>query len=76
MANEAFAEEEERRQTWIEHYVNSGELDKARELGWNGLALPSKAQDDAVPQWKQHEIDQKTEQEAAIPSMMDLDRLL
>ena len=76
MAQEAFAEEEERRQTWIEHYVNSGEHDKARELGWNGLALPSQVQDAAVPQWKQHEIDQKTEQEAAIPSMMDLDRLL
>ncbi len=76
LVDEAFAEEEERRQTWIEHYVNSGEHDKARELGWNGLALPSKVQDDAVPQWKQHEIDQKTEEDAAVPSMMDLDRLL
>jgi hypothetical protein len=74
--DDAFTEEEERRQTWIEHYVNAGELDKARELGWNGLALPSKVQGDAVPQWKQHEIDQQTEEEAAIPSMMDLDRLL
>ena len=76
LVNEAFAEEEERRQTWIEHYVNAGEHDKARELGWNGLALPSKVQDAAVPQWKQHEIDQKTEEDAAVPSMMDLDRLL
>ena len=41
LTNDAFAEEEERRQTWIEHYVNQGDLEKARELGWNGLALPS-----------------------------------
>jgi len=76
LADDAFAEEEGRRQTWIEHYVNEGDLDKARELGWNGLALPSQVQDAAVPKWKQHEIDKKTEQDAAIPSMMDLDRLL
>ena len=75
LINDAFAEEEERRQTWIEHYVNQGELDKARELGWNGLALPSQAQDAAIPQWKQHEVDQQTQQDAAIPSMLDLDKL-
>jgi hypothetical protein len=75
LTNDAFAEEEERRQTWIEHYVNQGELEKARELGWNGLALPSQVQDAAIPQWKQHETDQQTQQDAAIPTMLDLDNL-
>ena len=75
LTNDAFAEEEERRQTWIEHYVSQGELDKARELGWNGLALPSQVQDAAIPQWKQHEVDQQTQQDAAIPTMLDLDNL-
>lgn len=75
LVNDAFAEEEGRRQTWVEHYVNQGELDKARELGWNGLALPSQTQEAAVPQWKQHEINQQTQQDAAIPTMPDLDNL-
>jgi len=75
LIDDAFAEEEGRRQTWVEHYVNTGELDKARELGWNGLALPSQVQEAAVPQWKQHEMDQQTQQDAAIPTMLDLDRL-
>jgi cell division septation protein DedD len=75
LVDDAFAEEEDRRQTWVEHYVNTGELDKARELGWNGLALPSQVQEAAVPQWKQHEIDQQTQQDAATPSMLDLDNL-
>ena len=75
LVDDAFADEEQRRQTWVEHYVNQGELDKARELGWNGLALPSQAQEVAVPQWKQHEINQQTQQDAAIPTMMDLDNL-
>jgi len=75
LVDDAFAEEEGRRQTWVEHYVNQGELDKARELGWNGLALPSQTQEAAVPQWKQHELNQQTQQDAAIPTMLDLDHL-
>ena len=75
LVDDAFAEEEGRRQTWVEHYVNQGELDKARELGWNGLALPSQTQEAAVPQWKQHEINQQTQQDAAVPTMLDLDNL-
>jgi hypothetical protein len=75
LVDDAFAEEEERRQTWVEHYVNQGELDKARELGWNGLALPSQTQEAAVPQWKQHEANQQIQQDAAVPTMLDLDNL-
>jgi len=39
------------------------------------LALPSQVQEAAVPQWKQHEMDQQTQQDAAIPTMLDLDHL-
>ena len=65
--NMAFSEEEERRQAWIEHYVAAGELDEARALGWSEPA--------AVPQWKQHEMQEQAATQAAIPTMFDLDQL-
>jgi hypothetical protein len=37
--------------------------------------LPSQIQEAAIPQWKQHEIDQRTQQDAATPTMLDLDNL-
>jgi hypothetical protein len=65
--NMAFSEEEERREAWIEHYVAAGELDEARSLGWVEPA--------AVPQWKQHEMQEEAATQAAIPTMFDLDQL-
>ena len=65
--NMAFSEEEERREAWIEHYVAAGQLDEARALGWVEPA--------AVPQWKQHEMEQEAATQAAIPTMLDLDQL-
>ena len=66
MTNVAFDEEEERRQEWIDHYISTGELDKARQLGWS---------EEEMPHWKQHEIQQQAETQAAIPTMMDLENL-
>ena len=65
--NLAFSEEEERRLAWIDHYVAAGQLDEARALGWEEPA--------ALPQWKQHEMAEQAATQAAIPSMMDLDKL-
>ena len=65
--NLAFSEEEERRLAWIEHYVAAGQLDEARALGWEEPA--------ALPQWKQHEMAEQAATQAAIPTMMDLDKL-
>jgi len=65
--NLAFSEEEERRLAWIDHYVAAGELDEARALGWVEPA--------EVPQWKQHEMQEAAATQAAIPTMMDLDKL-
>ena len=58
-------DEEERREQWIAHYVASGELDKARELGWVDPA--------SMPAWKQHELQQQEQLQASIPTMLDLD---
>ena len=70
MVNSAFSEEDERRTAWIDYYVTNGQLDEARALGWVG--------DDAaeLPQWKQYEIQQQQEKDAAIPKMFDLDDIL
>ena len=65
MMNESFAEEEERRQAWIQHYVSQGNYAEARALGWEGT--------EGLPEWKQHELQQQAAAEAAIPTMMDLD---
>ena len=60
-------DEEMRRLEWIDFYVQEGDLDKARELGWTGAEV--------VPQWKQYEMEQQAVQEAAIPGMLSLDDL-
>ena len=60
-------DEEQRRLEWVEFYVDEGDLDKARELGWTGP--------EAVPQWKQYEMDQQAVQESSIPNMLSLDDL-
>jgi len=64
MTNAAFDEEEQRREEWVDYYLSTGDLEKARELGWS---------DAEMPQWKQHEIQQQAETQAAIPTMMSLD---
>ena len=71
MMNSAFSdEEEERRTAWIDYYVANGQLEEARALGWVG-------QDPAeLPQWKQFEIQQQQEQDAAIPNMVNLEDIL
>jgi len=66
MTNSAFEEEEQRREEWIQYYISTGDLDKARQLGWSDAELP---------QWKQHEIQQQADTQAAIPTMMDLENL-
>ena len=69
MVNLAFSEDEERRLAWIDYYVTNGQLDEARALGWSEPVVAD------VPQWKQFEIQQKQEQDAAIPQMINLDDL-
>ena len=69
MVNLAFSEDEERRLAWIDYYVTNGQLDEARALGWTEPVAAD------VPQWKQFEIQQKQEEEAAIPKMVNLDDL-
>ena len=66
MADRAL-EEEARRQQWVDYYVQSGDLAKAKELGWQDPA--------DLPQWKQHEMAQAAAADAAMPSMLDLDQL-
>ena len=61
------AEEEERRQAWIQHYIAEGNYAEARALGWEGT--------EGLPEWKQYEMQQQAAQEAAIPTMMDLENL-
>ena len=68
MVNNAFSEEDERRLAWIDYYVANGQLDEARALGWSDPA--------DLPQWKQFEQQQKAEQDAAIPTMLNLDDIL
>ena len=53
---------------WIDYYVANGQLDEARALGWSDPA--------DLPQWKQFEQQQKAEQDAAIPTMLNLDDIL
>ena len=67
MVQESFGEEEERRQAWIQHYIAEGNYAEARSLGWEGT--------EGLPEWKQHELQQQAEQEAAIPTMFDLENL-
>ena len=63
----SFAEEEERRQAWIQHYIAQGNYAEARALGWEGT--------EGLPEWKHYEMQQQAAQEAAIPSMLDLENL-
>ncbi len=65
MVQDAFGEEEERRQAWIQHYLAEGNHAEARALGWEG--------DEALPEWKRYELEQQAQQEAAIPTMFSLD---
>ncbi len=70
MVNSAFSEEDERRTAWIDYYVANGQLDEAKALGW------IEENPAEVPQWKQFEIQQQEEQDAAIPNMVNLDDIL
>ena len=67
LAQASLAEEEERRQAWIQHYLAEGNYAEARALGWEGT--------EGLPEWKQYEMQQQAAQEAAIPTMMDLEKL-
>ena len=58
-------EEVARQQQWIDYYVQTGDLDKAKELGWEDPA--------DLPQWKQHELEKAAEADAAMPTMVDLE---
>ena len=69
MMDMAFSEEEERRLAWIDHYVASGQLEEAKSLGWIEPITTE------TPQWKQYELQQKAEQDAAIPTMINLEDL-
>ena len=53
-------EEEERRQKWIEHYLSTGEIEKAKELGYVEKA-----------EWQVH-MEQQAAEQAALPSLDDL----
>ena len=70
MVNDAFSEDEERRTAWIDYYVANGQLDEAKALGWVEQST------EELPQWKQFEIQQKQEQDEAIPTMVNLDDIL
>ena len=61
-------EVDERRQQWIDYYVQVGQLDKAKELGWVDPA--------AVPEWQKHQQQEQAEQDAAVPTMVSLDDVL
>ena len=63
-----FDEEEKRRDQWIEHYVSTGDLEKARELGWEEKA-----------QWQVHEEEKvaaEVEKIESLPEALDIDDLL
>ena len=63
-----FDEEERRRDQWIDHYVDSGDLEKAKELGWEEKA-----------QWQIHEEEKVAAEEEKIeslPEALDIDDLL
>jgi len=65
IAAERQEEEVARQQQWIDYYVQTGDLAKAKELGWEDPA--------DLPQWKQHELEQAAEVDAAMPTMVDLE---
>jgi len=67
LAQASIAEEEERREAWIQHYIAEGNYAEARALGWEGT--------EGLPEWKQHEMQQQAAAEAAIPTMLDLENL-
>ncbi|DAC59897.1 MAG TPA: hypothetical protein D7I08_01490 [Candidatus Poseidoniales archaeon] len=67
LSQASVAEEEERRQAWIQHYLAEGNYAEARALGWEGT--------EGLPEWKQYEMQQQAAQDAAIPTMMDLENL-
>ena len=67
LAHASVAEEDERRQAWIQHYLAEGNYAEARALGWEGT--------EGLPEWKQFEMEQQAAQDAAIPTMMDLENL-
>ena len=53
-------EEQERRQKWIDHYLSTGEIDKAKELGYVEKA-----------DWQVH-MEQEAAEKASLPSLGDL----
>ena len=67
MLAERAEEEEARRLQWIDYYVQTGDLAKAKELGWEDPA--------DLPQWKQHEMAEAAAADAAMPQMPVLDDL-
>ena len=67
LAQASVAEEEERRQAWIQHYIAQGNYAEARALGWEGT--------EGLPEWKQFEMQQQAAEDAAIPTMFDLENL-
>jgi len=58
----AFADEEDRRQLWAEHYASQGDYEKARELGWVEKA-----------QWQVHKEQEEAAALASVPTMGDFD---
>ena len=68
LQEQIFEDEDSRRQEWIEYYLASGEIEKAKELGY-----------EEKPEWIKHqEAEAKAEVEAveALPDALDLDDLL
>ena len=53
-------EEEERRQQWIDHYLSTGDIEKAKELGYVEKA-----------EWQVH-MEQEAAEKASLPSLDDL----
>ena len=53
-------EEDERRQKWIDHYLSTGEIEKAKELGYIEKA-----------EWQVH-MEQEAAEQASLPSLDDL----
>jgi len=53
-------EEQERRQKWIDHYLSTGEIEKAKELGYVEKA-----------DWQVH-MEQEAAEQASLPSLGDL----
>ena len=48
---DAEARDEEYRVAWIEHFVASGEFERARELGWDGEAETAVAETAVAAGW-------------------------